>query len=124
MSTTYHVPATVEDAVALLAAGGTALAGGQDLVPLIAHGHASPSAIVDLRALEGLHALATDGPELVIGALVTRPLVTGLRTSNMVVARSHRYQPTPAALALIDCVAGLVKHLEFSANRRRSPSPA
>ena len=55
----------------------------------------------------------------VIGSLVTRPLMTKLRTSNMVVAHSHRYQPTPAARALIDCIAGLVRTLEFSATRKR-----
>ena len=55
----------------------------------------------------------------VIGSLVTRPLTTSLRTPNMVVARSHRYQPTPAARALTDCVANLVRSMEFNATRRR-----
>jgi DNA-binding transcriptional LysR family regulator len=55
----------------------------------------------------------------VIGSLVTRPLTTPLRTSNMVVARSHRYQPTPAARALVTSIEGLVRTLEFSANRTR-----
>jgi DNA-binding transcriptional LysR family regulator len=55
----------------------------------------------------------------VIGSLVTRPLATRLRTPNMVVARSHRYEPTPAASALGDCIAELVRTMEFSATRRR-----
>ena len=67
----YHVPATLEEALALLAAGGTPLAGGQDLVPQLTHGQAAPSAIVDLRALTALKALDASGAELVVGALVT-----------------------------------------------------
>jgi DNA-binding transcriptional LysR family regulator len=55
----------------------------------------------------------------VVGSLVTRPLATKLRTSNMVVAHSHRYQPTPAARALTECIASLVRTLEFSATRQR-----
>ncbi len=54
-----------------------------------------------------------------IGSIVTRPLVTRLRTSNMVVARSHRYRPTAAAHALIESIAGLVRNMEFSAPRVR-----
>lgn len=54
-----------------------------------------------------------------IGSLVTRPLVTRLRTPEVVVARSHRYQPTPPALGLVDCIAGLVPAMEFSAPRAR-----
>jgi DNA-binding transcriptional LysR family regulator len=54
-----------------------------------------------------------------IGALVTRPLDTPLRSPNMVVARSQHYQPTPAARALIECTAGVVRHLAFSAGRAR-----
>lgn len=55
----------------------------------------------------------------VIGSLLTRPLDTKLRTPNMVVAHSHRYEPTPAACGLTECIAALVRGMEFSANRRR-----
>ena len=54
---------------------------------------------------------------LTTGSLTTRPLASRLPTPNLVVARSHRYQPTPAALALTECIAGLVKRMEFSAGR-------
>lgn len=71
MSATYLAPATLDQALALLAGGGTALAGGQDLVPQIAHGEVAPTTLVDLRALVGLRALDADGAELVVGAMVT-----------------------------------------------------
>ena len=53
----YACPASVSEAVALLAAhGGEAkpLAGGQSLVPMLAFRVAAPSLIVDLRKLEEL----------------------------------------------------------------------
>lgn len=52
-----------------------------------------------------------------IGALVTRPFETRQRTPNMVVARSRLYRSTPAARALVDCAARLVRDLPFSAER-------
>ena len=55
----------------------------------------------------------------IIGSLVTRPLVTKVRTPQMVVAHSHRYQPTPPAIGLVDCIAQLVPKMEFSAARPR-----
>ncbi len=52
-----------------------------------------------------------------IGSLATRPLVTRLRATQMIIARSHLYKPTPAARALSQCAAGMVKKLAFSAQR-------
>jgi DNA-binding transcriptional LysR family regulator len=49
-----------------------------------------------------------------IGTLATRPLAARLRTPSIVVAHSHRYQPTPAAGALIECAAGLVRGLSLT----------
>ena len=52
-----------------------------------------------------------------IGSLVTRPLVTKIRTPHMVVARSHRYHPTAQALELIESIAALVQKMSFSTAR-------
>jgi DNA-binding transcriptional LysR family regulator len=49
-----------------------------------------------------------------IGTLATRPLAARLRTPSIVVAHSHRYHPTQAAAALIDCASGLVKGLSLT----------
>lgn len=49
-----------------------------------------------------------------IGTLATRPLAARLRAPNIVVAHSHRYQPTHTAQALIGCAAGLVRGLSLT----------
>jgi carbon-monoxide dehydrogenase medium subunit len=64
----YACPATLDEAVALLAShdDAKALAGGQSLVPMMAFRIASPSLIVDLRKLAGLRCIdiAADGVRL------------------------------------------------------------
>jgi len=69
----YACPATLSEAVALLAAhegDAKALAGGQSLMPMMAFRIAQPSLLVDLRKLPGLREIkiAADGVQL--GALV------------------------------------------------------
>ena len=68
----YHAPATVEEALELLAGGnGTqALAGGQSLVQLMKFRRAKPAALVDLNGVAGLDALEERDGELHVGALV------------------------------------------------------
>ncbi len=82
----YHAPATVADAVALLAEvapdDGRILAGGQSLVPTMAFRLARPAHLVDINRVAGLDRLAVDGDELAIGARVRhaafhRPVVDG-----------------------------------------------
>jgi len=68
----YHAPATVEEALQLLAGGnGTyALAGGQSLVQLMKFRQVRPSALVDLNGVPGLDVLEEREGELRVGALV------------------------------------------------------
>jgi carbon-monoxide dehydrogenase medium subunit len=70
----YAKPATVAEAVSILAAndGARALAGGQTLINVMKARAASPDALVDLNGLEELRAieLAADGT-LTIGAMAT-----------------------------------------------------
>jgi CO/xanthine dehydrogenase FAD-binding subunit len=68
----YHAPATVEEALELLADGnGTyALAGGQSLVQLMRFRQVKPTALVDLNGVEGLDGLEERDGELHVGALV------------------------------------------------------
>jgi carbon-monoxide dehydrogenase medium subunit len=67
----YHAPATLEEAVGLLAANDDAkvLAGGQSLVPLMNMRLARPAVVVDLNRIGGLDYVRADG-ELAVGALV------------------------------------------------------
>jgi len=68
----YHAPATVEEALELLARGnGTyALAGGQSLVQLMKFRQVKPSTLVDLNGVAGLDVLEERDGELHVGALV------------------------------------------------------
>jgi carbon-monoxide dehydrogenase medium subunit len=68
----YHAPATVEEALQLLAGGnGThALAGGQSLLQLMKFKQVRPRALVDLNGVSGLDVLEERDGELHVGALV------------------------------------------------------
>lgn len=57
---TYHRPASLDDAIASLARPHThALGGGTDLLPCVEDGVASPTSVVDLRAIRGLDLIET-----------------------------------------------------------------
>src|SRR6266852_3049387 len=68
----YACPATLAEAVALLASRdeAKALAGGQSLVPMMAFRIASPSLLVDLRKLSDLRQITIDNSGVRLGALV------------------------------------------------------
>lgn len=71
----YHRPATVADAVKLLADLGDdarPLAGGHSLVPMMKLRLATPSHLVDLHSVAGLKGISRDGSEIVIGAMTTQ----------------------------------------------------
>src|SRR5271169_7052141 len=69
----YACPATLAEAVALLAAGdgdAKVLAGGQSLVPMMAFRIASPALLVDLRKLAQLRRIEITGDGVRLGAMV------------------------------------------------------
>src|SRR5215470_14279223 len=69
----YACPATLDEAVALLAAhdgDAKALAGGQSLVPMLAFRVASPALLVDLRKLPGLRDIKVGDDGVRLGAMV------------------------------------------------------
>ncbi len=88
----YHAPATVEEALQLLAGGnGTyALAGGQSLVQLMKFRQVKPSALVDLNGVAGLDALEERDGELHVGALVRQQRAARGRARRRVVAAAAR----------------------------------
>ncbi len=77
--TKYHKPASIEDAIAALGGGDDAmvLAGGQTLLATMKQHLASPSDLVDIRAIEGLSGIAVRGGSLTIGAATTHAEVAG-----------------------------------------------
>jgi carbon-monoxide dehydrogenase medium subunit len=68
----YQAPATLREAVALLAADPEAvvIAGGQSLMPVLAFRLAAPSLLVDLRRIPGLGDIAVSAAGLRLGARV------------------------------------------------------
>lgn len=70
----YVRPASLEEALASLAAGGAdarVLAGGTDVVPWLRDDVIRPELLVDIKAVPGLDAIARSGDRLEMGALVT-----------------------------------------------------
>src|SRR6201995_271938 len=71
----YHRPATVADAVKLLADLGDdarPLAGGHSLVPMMKLRLATPAHLVDLHGVAGLKGIRRDGNHVTIGAMTTQ----------------------------------------------------
>ena len=74
-SFSYHRPATVADAVKLLADLGVdarPLAGGHSLVPMMKLRLATPAHLVDLHGIAGLKGIKRDGNKVTIGAMTTQ----------------------------------------------------
>ena len=87
----YHRPATIPEAVALLAElapqEGRVLAGGQSLVPIMAFRLARPAHLIDINRVAGLDRLEIADGRLRIGAQVRhaafhRPVVDGAARRN------------------------------------------
>ena len=71
----YHRPASIKDALALLADLGDnarALAGGHSLIPMMKLRLATPDHLVDLAGLPDLKGIRADGADIVIGAMTTQ----------------------------------------------------
>ena len=71
----YHRPASVGDAINLLASLGEEarpLAGGHSLIPMMKLRLATPGHLVDLHGVAGLKGIRRDGNRVVIGAMTTQ----------------------------------------------------
>jgi aerobic carbon-monoxide dehydrogenase medium subunit len=71
----YHRPASVKEAVGLLAELGDdarPLAGGHSLIPMMKLRLASPAHLIDLAGVAGLKGTRADGADIVIGAMTTQ----------------------------------------------------
>ena len=70
----YSVPATLEEAVSLLARdpdGSKVLAGGHSLIPAMKLRLAQPQMLVDISRIKGLSYIREDGDQILIGATTT-----------------------------------------------------
>ena len=70
----YVAPATVEEALAVLAEAGDeakVIAGGQSLLPVLRMRLNAPSLVVDLGRVESLRGIRDEGDALVLGAMTT-----------------------------------------------------
>jgi aerobic carbon-monoxide dehydrogenase medium subunit len=79
-SFSYHRPASVADAVKLLADLGDEarpLAGGHSLVPMMKLRLATPAHLVDLHGVAGLKGIRRDGNKILIGAMTTQHELLG-----------------------------------------------
>ncbi|MGJ5068901.1 FAD binding domain-containing protein [Bradyrhizobium oligotrophicum] len=71
----YHRPASVGDAIKLLADLGDdarPLAGGHSLLPMMKLRLATPAHLIDLHGIAGLKGIRRDGDRIVIGAMTTQ----------------------------------------------------
>lgn len=70
----YHSPASVDEAVALLASleGARVLAGGQSLMPMMNLRVATPDHLIDLGRIQALRCISVDGSYLRVGAMTTQ----------------------------------------------------
>jgi aerobic carbon-monoxide dehydrogenase medium subunit len=95
----YHRPATVKEAVGLLAKLGDdarALAGGHSLIPMMKLRLATPANLVDLAGIADLKGIRSDGNDIVIGTMTTQHDLIGsdllgvkvpiLRETSLVIA--------------------------------------
>jgi carbon-monoxide dehydrogenase medium subunit len=76
----YHRPASVADAVKLLATLGDEarpLAGGHSLVPMMKLRLATPEHLVDLHGIDALKGIRRDGARVIIGAMTTQHELLG-----------------------------------------------
>ena len=95
----YHAPATLPDALKLLAEHGEdakVLSGGQSLLPLLKLRMAAPAHLVDIGRIPGLDYIKEDGGFLRIGALVRE---AQLESSELVRSRYPILTDTAAVVA-------------------------
>ena len=86
--TAYYCPASVSEAVDLLASneGAKVLAGGHSLIPLMKLRLVAPSVLVDIGRIEALKGIAATDDGLSIGALTTQASISD---SDLVNERAH-----------------------------------
>jgi carbon-monoxide dehydrogenase medium subunit len=109
----YHRPASVKEAVGLLAQfgdDGRALAGGHSLIPMMKLRLASPANLVDLGAIAELKGARADGNDIVIGAMTTQHELVGsdLLTAKIPILRETSLQIADPQVRYLGTLGGNV----------------
>ena len=96
-SFTYHRPASLAEALAVLKSHGDEarpLAGGHSLIPMMKLRMASPEHLIDLGAIAELKRIGEEGGEIVIGATVTQAelIKSDLLTAKLPIIRETAQQ--------------------------------
>src|SRR6266540_3835389 len=102
----YVAPATLEAAVAALAAAGgegKLLAGGQSLLPLLNFRMARPAVLVDLNGIKDLSFIELRGDSIVIGALT----------------RHREIEHSPLIVSRLPVMSAAMRHVAHLAIRNR-----
>ncbi|MGZ4428465.1 MAG: FAD binding domain-containing protein [Nocardioidaceae bacterium] len=90
----YVAPATLEEALTALTAGGEdakLIAGGQSLLPVLRMRLNAPTVVIDLGRIESLRGIRDDGDAIVIGAMTTHADVYNdptVRENALVITRA------------------------------------
>jgi carbon-monoxide dehydrogenase medium subunit len=95
----YHRPASVAEAVGLLATlgdDGRALAGGHSLIPMMKLRLATPANLVDLAGITNLKGVRSDGDDILIGAMTTQHELIG---SDLLAAKVPILRETSLVIA-------------------------
>jgi aerobic carbon-monoxide dehydrogenase medium subunit len=95
----YHRPASVAEAVGLLATlgdDGRALAGGHSLIPMMKLRLATPADLVDLAGITDLKGIRSDGDDILIGAMTTQHDLIG---SDLLAAKVPILRETSLVIA-------------------------
>ena len=94
----YSAPQSVDQAVALLAAGVAArpLAGGTDLLVQVKTGRIAPERVVDLKKIPELRRIEASAAGFRIGAAVSGLTVAGIVAVAVVGRRRRRRVPMPS----------------------------
>jgi carbon-monoxide dehydrogenase medium subunit len=109
----YHRPASVKEAVGLLAELGEearALAGGHSLIPMMKLRLASPGHLVDLAGVADLKGIRADGGDIVIGAMTTQHELTGsdLLSAKLPILRETSLQIADPQVRYLGTIGGNV----------------
>ena len=95
----YHRPASIAEAVGLLATlgdDGRALAGGHSLIPMMKLRLATPANLVDLAGITDLKGIRSDGDDILIGAMTTQRDLIG---SDLLAAKVPILRETSLVIA-------------------------
>jgi aerobic carbon-monoxide dehydrogenase medium subunit len=109
----YHRPASVQEAVGLLAELGEearALAGGHSLIPMMKLRLASPGHLVDLAGVADLKGIRADGGDIVIGAMTTQHELGGsdLLSAKIPILREASLQVADPQVRYVGTLGGNV----------------